>query len=150
MIKGFRYVSDAHLRLRLRINYRFLLTAKSPAYALELLRRTSSNLSEDFFECSGEPVARTLRAFRGLLTDVLALIRRLRAYSLCLFGGHFRTLDSRVLDIFSLVTDLTADVFRLLASGLCTLDRRVLHIASLVTDLSADVFRLLASGLCTL
>jgi hypothetical protein len=57
--------------------------AKSPRQriALELLRRTSSNLSEDFFECSGEPVARTLGAFRGLLTDVLALIRRLRAYS---------------------------------------------------------------------
>src|SRR5678809_896148 len=47
--------------------------------------------SEDFFEHPGEPVARTLRAFRGLLTDVLALICRLRAYSLRLFGCHFRT-----------------------------------------------------------
>src|SRR5688500_9038391 len=89
------------------------------------VRASPSNFvkpSEDFLERPGEPVARTLRAFRGLLTDVLALIRRLRAYSLRLFGGHFRTLDGHVLRIFSLVTDLSADFFRLLASGLRTPD----------------------------
>src|SRR5687767_4738413 len=85
--------------------------AKSPRQriALELLRRTArQSSSEDFLERPGEPVARLLRAFLGLLTKVLALISRLRAYSLRLFGGHFRTLDGRVLHISSLVTDLGA------------------------------------------
>src|SRR5688572_6945775 len=117
------------------------------------VRASPSNFvkaSEDFLERPGEPVARTLRAFRGLLTDVLALIRRLSAYSLRLFGSYFRTLDRRVLHISGLVTNRSADFFRLLASGLRTLDRRVLHISGLVTNRCAVFFRFFASGLCTL
>src|SRR6185369_11855213 len=103
---------------------------------LELLRRSNFvKASEDFFESPGKPVTRTLRAFRGLRTYVLTLIRCFRAHSLRLFHGRLCTLDGRVLHIPSLVTDLSADVFRLLDSDLRTLDGRVFHILSLVTDL---------------
>ena len=110
----------------------------SPSYVVKT--------SEDFLERPGEPIARFLRAFNGLITDILTLVRCLCAYILRLFGGHFRTLDGRVLYIFSLVTD----VFRLLYSDLRTLYRRILYVSSLVNDFTSHIFRLFAGSLYTL